>query len=68
MSCGATSCTSDESLIQSEEREALTDLSQVDWDAVKSMFASGHQRTAAQELRAMLTARITNLTRLNPTR
>jgi type I restriction enzyme R subunit len=55
-------------LIQGEEREALMDLSQVDWDAVKSMFASGHQRTAAQKLRAMLTARITNLTRLNPTR
>jgi type I restriction enzyme R subunit len=55
-------------LIGGEEREALMDLSRVDWDAVKSMFASGHQRTAAQKLRAMLTARITNLTRLNPTR
>jgi type I restriction enzyme R subunit len=55
-------------LIQGEEHEALMDLGQVDWDAVKSMFASGHQRTAAQKLRAMLTARITNLTRLNPTR
>ena len=55
-------------LIQGEEREALMDLSRVDWDAVKAMFTSGRQRTAAQKLRAMLTARITNLTRLNPTR
>ena len=37
------------------------DLSEVDWDAVKAMFASGRQRTAAQKLRSMLTARITNL-------
>ena len=44
------------------------DLSEVDWDAVKSMFAGGRQRTAAQKPRSMLTARITNLTRLNPTR
>ena len=44
------------------------DLSDVDWDAVKTMFASGRQRTAVQKLRSMLTARITNLTLLNPTR
>ena len=55
-------------LIGSEERKSLMDLSDVDWDAVKTMFASGRQRTAAQKLRSMLTARITNLTRLNPTR
>jgi type I restriction enzyme, R subunit len=55
-------------LIGSDERKALMDLSEVDWDAVKTMFASGRQRTAAQKLRSMLTARITNLTRLNPTR
>jgi len=55
-------------LIGSEERKALMDLSDVDWDAVKTMFASGRQRTAAQKLRSMLSTRITNLTRLNPTR
>ena len=55
-------------LIRGEERDALMDLSQVDWDAVKEMFNSGRQRTAAQKLRSMLSARITNLTRLNPTR
>ena len=55
-------------LIGTEEREALMDLSQVDWDAVKSMFASGRQRTAAQKLKSMLSTRIANLTRLNPTR
>src|SRR6266568_175679 len=55
-------------LIRGEEREALMDLSRVDWDSVKAMFNSGRQRTAAQKLRSMLSARITNLTRLNPTR
>jgi len=55
-------------LIGTDEREALMDLSQVDWDAVKSMFASGRQRTAAQKLKSMLSTRIANLTRLNPTR
>ena len=55
-------------LIGNEEREALMDLSKVDWDALKTMFASGRQRTAAQKLRSMLSARITNLARLNPTR
>jgi type I restriction enzyme, R subunit len=55
-------------LIRGDEREALMDLSRVDWDAVKEMFASGRQRTAAQKLRSMLSARISNLTRLNPTR
>jgi type I restriction enzyme R subunit len=55
-------------LIGSKERAALMDLSKVDWDAVKAMFQSGRQRTAAQRLRSMLAARITNLTRLNPTR
>ena len=55
-------------LIGSEERKSLMDLSQVDWDAVKAMFATGRQRTAAQKLRSMLSARIIRLTRLNPTR
>src|SRR5947207_8477187 len=49
-------------LIGSEERKSLMDLSEVDWDNVQAMFASGRQRTAAQKLRSMLTARITNLT------
>src|SRR5437764_5365689 len=48
--------------------KSLMDLSDVDWDAVKTMFSSGRQTSAAQKLRSMLTARITNLTRLNPTR
>jgi type I restriction enzyme, R subunit len=55
-------------LIGSEERKSLMDLSEVHWDAVKAMFKSGRQGTAAQKLRSMLTTRITNLTRLNPTR
>lgn len=55
-------------LIGSEERRSLMDLSLVDWDAVKAMFASGRQRTAAQKLKSMLSGRIMRLTRLNPTR
>lgn len=55
-------------LITGDERQALMDLSKVDWDAVKQMFNSGRQRTAAQKLRSMLSAQITRLTRLNPTR
>lgn len=55
-------------LIGSDEAKSLMDLSQVDWDSVKAMFAGGRQRTAAQRLRSMLSARITRLTRLNPTR
>src|SRR6266568_5737309 len=47
-------------LIRGDEREAFMDLSQVDWDSVKQMFNSGRQRTAAQKLRSMLSARITN--------
>jgi type I restriction enzyme, R subunit len=62
------SVAADAYLIGSEERESLMDLSEVHWDAVKAMFKSGRQGTAAQKLRSMLTTRITNLTRLNPTR
>ena len=55
-------------LIQGKERESLMDLSKVDWDALREMFSSGRQRTAAQKLRSLLSAQITRLTRLNPTR
>ena len=55
-------------LIHGEERESLMDLSKVDWDALRQMFDSGRQRTAAQKLRSLLSAQITRLTRLNPTR
>jgi len=55
-------------LIGSDERKQLMDLSEVDWDRVQTMFNEGHKRTAAQKLRAMLTARVTSMVRLNPTR
>lgn len=35
--------------IRGEDKEALMDLGQVDWKAVQDMFATGRQRTAAQE-------------------
>jgi type I restriction enzyme, R subunit len=55
-------------LIRGDARDALMDLSKVDWDALQQMFKSGRERTAAQKLRALLSAQITKLTRLNPTR
>ena len=56
-------------LIRGEDKEALIDLGKMpNWKAVQDMFASGRQRTAAQKLRSMLSARIAKLTRLNPTR
>lgn len=55
-------------LIGSEERRQLMDLSAVDWEAVHQLFKSGRQRTAAQKLRALLSSRVTQLARLNPTR
>jgi type I restriction enzyme, R subunit len=44
------------------------DLNDVDWDALQRTFDGGHQRTAAERLRSLLTARVTRLARLNPTR
>ena len=38
------SVAADAYLIGAEEREALMDLSQVDWDVVKSMFQGGRKR------------------------
>ncbi|MGA3129084.1 MAG: type I restriction endonuclease subunit R [Candidatus Dormibacteria bacterium] len=55
-------------LIGSDERKQLMDLSEVDWDRVQAMFKEGRKATAAQKLRAMLTARVTTMVRLNPTR
>ncbi|MBJ7598189.1 type I restriction endonuclease subunit R [Candidatus Nephthysia bennettiae] len=55
-------------LIGGEQRQTLMDLSEVDWDAVKAMFQGGRQRTATQKLRSILAVRVTDLTRLNPTR
>lgn len=62
------SVAADAYLIGSDERKALMDLSQVNWDTITAMFQAGRQRTAAQKLRALLSARVATLTRLNPTR
>lgn len=62
------SVAADAYLVGPDQREALMDLSEIDWDTVRAMFQGGRQRTAAQKLRSLLQSRVANLTRLNPTR
>ncbi len=57
-----------EYLIPDSEAEALFDLATVDWKGLEEAFRQGRPRTAAQRLRSLLSARITALVRLNPTR
>lgn len=57
-----------EYLIPESDAEALFDLGAVDWEALQAAFKGGRQRTVAQRLRAMVSARITALVRLNPVR
>jgi type I restriction enzyme R subunit len=57
-----------EYLIPESDVEALFDLGAVDWKGLEAAFKQGRQRTAAQRLRSLLSARITALVRLNPVR
>jgi type I restriction enzyme, R subunit len=57
-----------EYLIPASEAEALFDLATVDWNGLPAAFKQGRPRTAAQRLRSLLSARITALVRLNPSR
>ena len=57
-----------EYVIPESEAEALFDLGAVDWEGVQKAFKQGRQRTAAQRLRSLLSAKITALVRLNPMR
>lgn len=57
-----------EYLIPESEAEALFDLATVDWKGLEQAFRQGRPRTAAQRLRSLMSARITALVRLNPTR
>jgi type I restriction enzyme R subunit len=57
-----------EYLIPESDAEALFDLAAVDWKGLEEAFKQGRERTAAQRLRSMLSARITALVRLNPSR
>ena len=57
-----------EYLIPESDAEALFDLGAVDWKGLEEAFKQGRPRTAAQRLRALLSARITALVRLNPVR
>lgn len=57
-----------EYLIPESDAKALFDLAAVDWTGLEEAFKQGRQRTATQRLRSMLSARITALVRLNPSR
>ena len=57
-----------EYLIPESDAEALFDLAAVDWKGFEEAFKQGRPRTAAQRLRSLLSARITALVRLNPSR
>jgi type I restriction enzyme R subunit len=57
-----------EYLIPDSEAEALFDLAAVDWRGLDETFRQGRPRTAAQRLRSLLSARLTALVRLNPSR
>jgi type I restriction enzyme R subunit len=57
-----------EYLIPDSEAEALFDLAAVDWKGLEETFKQGRPRTAAQRLRSLLSARLTALVRLNPSR
>jgi len=55
-------------LIPDSEAEALFDLAAVDWKGLDETFKQGRPRTATQRLRSLLSARLTALVRLNPSR
>jgi type I restriction enzyme, R subunit len=44
------------------------DLNAIDWQALAERFAAGKKRTEAERLRAIVKAKVLELTRLNPTR
>lgn len=46
----------------------LLDISAIDFEALKARFASGHKRTEAERLRALLTERLATMVAQNPTR
>ena len=57
-----------EYLIPDSDAEALFDLAAVDWEGLQEAFRQGRPRTAAERLRSLLSARISALVRLNPSR
>ncbi len=62
------SVAANEYLIPDGDADSLFDLGAVDWDGLEEAFKEGRPRTAAQRLRSLLSAQITALVRLNPTR
>jgi type I restriction enzyme R subunit len=62
------SIAANEYLISDSDADALFDLGAVDWDGLEEAFKQGRPRTAAQRLRALLSAQIAALVRLNPMR
>jgi type I restriction enzyme R subunit len=62
------SVASEEYVIAPGDVEALFDLGAVDWDKIRQTFETGRQRTAAERMRALLSARVSAAARRNPTR
>lgn len=62
------SIAANEYLIPANDVEALFDLATVDWKRLEEAFEQGRPRTAAQRLRSLVSAQVTRLARLNPTR
>jgi type I restriction enzyme, R subunit len=54
--------------IREDRAEYIFDLNDVSWESLNEIFKSGRPRTAAQRLKSLLSARMTSLVRLNPTR
>jgi len=48
--------------------EALVNLSEIDFDALREKFEQGHRRTEAEKLRRLIEGKLTQLMRLNPSR
>lgn len=55
-------------LIPTDYEEHLVDLSQIDFDALKSKFAKGRKRTEAEKLKGALTRKINEMIKLNRSR
>ncbi len=62
------SIASEEYVISPGDVEALFDLGAVDWKKIQETYNKGRRRTAAERLRALLSARIAASVRRNPTR
>lgn len=55
-------------VIKAPDPAPLIDLNEIDWEALARRFATGQKRTEVEKLRALVSAKVALLARLNPTR